>query len=69
MTAMADKPPGRPPLQRGDPSVSVHLRVPGSQYDAAYRRAARERLSVPEYLRRASAAAFRPDGDDDEDDD
>jgi hypothetical protein len=62
---------GRPPLQRGDPSVSVHLRVPATQYDAAYHRASREGLTVPEFLRRAAWAALRPpdlDVDDDSDD-
>ena len=66
---MADRPTGRPPLQRGDPSVSVHLRVPSSQYDAAYQRAKTVGVSVPEFLRRASWAALRPpddDGDGDE---
>jgi hypothetical protein len=65
------RPTGRPPLRRGDPSVSVHLRVPTSQYDAAYQRAARVGVSVPEFLRRASWAALRPrddDGNEDQDD-
>jgi hypothetical protein len=68
---MAEKPAGRPPLKSGDPSVSVHVRVPSSQYDAVYHRASREGLSVPEYLRRASWAALRPPDDtrdNDEDD-
>jgi hypothetical protein len=64
---MAERPNGRPPLSRGDPSVSVHVRVPASRYDAAYARASRAGISVPEYLRRASWAALRPADDDDGD--
>jgi hypothetical protein len=67
---MAERPNGRPPVKRGDPSVSVHLRVPTSQYDAAYSRAGRAGVTLPEFIRRASWAAFRPpdeDGDEDED--
>jgi hypothetical protein len=48
----------------------VHLRVPARQYDAAYARASRAGLTVPELLRRASWAALRvPDDDRDDGDD
>lgn len=65
---MADRRGGRPPLQAGDPSVSVHLRVPSSQYDAAYQRAQRDRMTVPEVIRREWAAASQPDDGDENDD-
>ena len=32
---------GRPPLDPHDPSVDLHFRVPGKQYDAAYSRRSR----------------------------
>ena len=57
------KPPGRPPVSRGDPSVSVHVRVAGSQYARLEHRAATERRTVPEVIRRRLA------DDDDEGDD
>ncbi|MEP7304203.1 MAG: hypothetical protein ABJA98_01670 [Acidobacteriota bacterium] len=44
--------PGRPPLDDDDPSVDVHLRMPSKQYDDAYKRAGRERVSVPEQIRK-----------------
>ena len=63
LAGMADSPgPGRPPLQRGDPSVSVHVRVPSSQYDRLDQRAKAERVNIPELIRRRMA-------DDDEGDD
>jgi len=47
------KPRGRPPLDRGDSSVSVHLTVTARQYDALHRAAQTLRRSVPEVIRRA----------------
>lgn len=47
------KPRGRPPLDRDDGSVSVHLTVTSTQYDALYRAAQTLRRSVPEVIRRA----------------
>jgi len=44
---------GRPPLDRDDPSSQVHVRLPSKQYDAAARRAALERVSRAEWIRRA----------------
>ena len=56
---------GRPPLDRTDTSVPVHLKLPSRQYDDAYRRATAARVSVPEIIRRDLQRA-RPDEDDDE---
>lgn len=50
---MSKRPRGRPPVEPGDPSVDVHVRLPSKTYDDAYDRARRERLTVPEVLRRA----------------
>jgi hypothetical protein len=63
---MSGRREGRPPLDRSDPSVSVHVRVPTRQYDAVYERAQAARVSVPEFIRRAVAA--RTSSDEDEDD-
>ena len=57
---------GRPPLDDNDPSVAISLRVPSKQYDALYERASRERVTVPELIRRALARECRDDQDDDE---
>jgi hypothetical protein len=45
-------PPGRPPLDPRYPSVVVSLAIPSNRFDALCRRAALERLSVPEIIRR-----------------
>ncbi|HZD64349.1 MAG TPA: hypothetical protein VE200_16295 [Xanthobacteraceae bacterium] len=47
------KPRGRPPLDRADRSVSVHLTVTSAQYDALHRAAQTLRRSVPDVIRRA----------------
>ena len=44
--------PGRPPLDDYDPSTTVTLRVASKDYDDLYSRARRERISVPELIRR-----------------
>lgn len=44
---------GRPPLSRDEPSTDVCVKMPEGMYDAAYRVATRERISVPEVIRRA----------------
>jgi hypothetical protein len=54
------RPPGRPPLNRADPSVKVCFSLPGRQYDDLYARSQRERVSVGDLIRRKLA--------DDEDD-
>lgn len=43
---------GRPPLEDGDTSVRVSLRLPSRLYDVLYRRAQAARSSVPEQVRR-----------------
>ena len=43
---------GRPPLDTTDPSTTVCLALPSKRYDALYRQAAAERVSVPELIRR-----------------
>lgn len=48
-------PPGRPPLERGDPSVRVTLALPGRAFDQLAKRATLERLTIPEMIRRALA--------------
>ena len=45
------RPPGRPPLDQQDPSVSIHFRLPAKQYDDLWRRAAAERTTVGDLLR------------------
>ena len=40
--------PGRPPLDDADPSTQMSLRLPSKHYDAVYRAAARDRVTVPE---------------------
>lgn len=57
------RPTGRPPLQRGDPSVNVNFRVPGTQYDRLEQQARNGRMTVPELIRRRLA-----DDDEGEDD-
>jgi hypothetical protein len=52
---------GRPPLDADEPSASVHLRLPPRTYDAAYQRAQRDQVSVPEVLRRALDRELRDD--------
>ena len=44
--------PGRPRLDPRYRSVPVCVVVPGNQYDALYLRAQRDRVSVPEVIRR-----------------
>jgi len=44
---------GRPPLDPDDPSVGLHFRVPGKEYDRLYREAKAARLELADYIRRA----------------
>jgi hypothetical protein len=44
---------GRPPLSDGEPSESVHIRLPASLYDRAFAAASQDRISIPELIRRA----------------
>jgi hypothetical protein len=45
--------PGRPRLDDNDRSVSASVKMPGKQFDAVCQRALRDRVSVPEVIRRA----------------
>ena len=49
---MSIKPRGRPRLAAGAASVPVMVRVTPGQYDAMYKAASRERLTVTEWMRR-----------------
>jgi hypothetical protein len=44
--------PGRPALVEGDRSVYVTVAIPSKQYDDIYQQAQRQRLGVPEVIRR-----------------
>jgi len=54
---MPDDPPrhgrGRPPLDRNDPSFPVTVKFPGRVFDRICQRATAERVTVPEFIRRA----------------
>ena len=52
---------GRPPLvPNGAAAAHVHVRIGPDLYDALYRRAEIERVSVPEMIRRAAARLVLP---------
>jgi hypothetical protein len=42
---------GQPPLEAGQRSVSLNLRMPAKMYDAVWRRAYEARVSVSEIIR------------------
>jgi len=42
---------GRPPLDPDDPSVGIHFRIPGKEYDRLYHEAKSARLELADYLR------------------
>ena len=46
------RPVGRPPLDADDPSVPIHVTLPSKQFEELCKRARRQDLSIPEYLRR-----------------
>jgi len=46
------RPPGRPPLDEGDPSKHVTISLPSKELDEYCKRALREAVSVPEIIRR-----------------
>ena len=46
---------GRPALSPDEDSTDVHLTVSASLYDRIYEAAARDRVSIPEVIRRALA--------------
>lgn len=43
---------GRPPVQAGDVSVPVHLKLPSRDYDKYDQAARDQRISLPELIRR-----------------
>jgi hypothetical protein len=47
---------GRPPLDRTGPSIPVTVRFPPRHFQELLDRASRDRVSLPETIRRASAA-------------
>jgi hypothetical protein len=49
---------GRPPLEDGQPSTDVVVALPASWYDRLYEAAQRERVSVPEIVRRTLRPEF-----------
>ena len=51
------RPPGRPPLAPNDPSVTLHVRVPATQFDATYAKARDARVTIAEFVRGALRAA------------
>lgn len=50
---------GRPPIDRHDPSVSLHFRIPSKQYDLTLKQADAARLSHADWLRQVIAARLR----------
>lgn len=46
------RPRGRPPVAPGDTSTDVHLTIPSSMYDRAYKKAG-DRETVQDVIRRA----------------
>jgi hypothetical protein len=44
---------GRPPLATDDPSVTLHVRVPATQFDASYAAARDARQTLAEWVRDA----------------
>jgi predicted HicB family RNase H-like nuclease len=53
MTTTPKRPRGRPPLASDDPSIHLHVRVPGKDYAATREAADRARLSIGDWVRRA----------------
>jgi hypothetical protein len=51
--------PGRPPLDDDEESVPVCVVMTTTQYDETYARAQRERVTVPERIRRDVQAASK----------
>jgi len=58
---MSDSPKrrGRPRLDPSDPSVQCSLRLPSKRYDALYRAASRDRMTVPDYIRQTLSGRLR----------
>jgi hypothetical protein len=56
--------PGRPPLVEGDTTTPVTIRVPSKEYDRVCERASRERVNVPDLIRRGLSRVLHEDEDD-----
>ena len=58
---------GRPPLDINDPSVRLTVALTGRQFDDVFRLAQREKVTMPEVVRRLldQRTRQRPDDDDD----
>jgi len=54
------RPPGRPPLDKDDPSVPVSVSFPSKQLRLAEADARRERITVQEWIRRVMRRASTP---------
>ena len=55
------KRPGRPPLVEGDTTTPVTIRVPSKEYDRACERATRDRVNVPDIIRRGLSRVLDED--------
>jgi hypothetical protein len=51
--------PGRPPLDKDDPSVTVTVSLPSKTFDELCTRAQRADVSIPEIIRRDLGALLR----------
>jgi hypothetical protein len=58
---MTKRKPGRPSLDEADRTVAYTLRIPGRDFDQANTRARDERLTLPEWMRRALRTAAERD--------
>jgi len=61
MTGQVTRRRGRPALEPGVPSVSLHVRLTTAQYDATCKEATAARLPLSTWVRRALRAAAGPD--------
>jgi hypothetical protein len=60
------RPPGRPPLQRGAPSVGLNIRLPAAQYDRLYQQAQAARVdNLSAFIRQRLEAGDDDDSDED----
>jgi hypothetical protein len=56
---------GHPPrVDDGEPSTPVNVRLSSSEYDYVYAKAQRDRVSVPDVVRRGLAKLLEDDDDD-----
>jgi hypothetical protein len=57
-------PPGRPPLDREDVSINLHVRLPTKAYDALWKEAQRERVTLADLIRHRLVGARLPNSQD-----